>query len=81
MYMKDWITKLDEFLQVSEQDILRHAGRISHEAAVEKARAEYEKFQKLLLEDASPVERHFTEAIEQVKKPSRPRTTRKEKME
>ena len=81
MYMKDWITKLDEFLQVSERDILRHAGRISHEAAVEKARAEYEKFQKLVLEVASPVERHFTEAVEQVKKLSKPRATRKTRKE
>jgi hypothetical protein len=38
MYMKDWIAKLDEFLKVSDRDILRHAGRVSHESAVEKAR-------------------------------------------
>ncbi len=36
MYMKDWIAKLDEFLKVSERDILTHAGMISHEAAIER---------------------------------------------
>jgi len=68
MYMKDWINKLDEFLKVSEREILRHAGKVRHEAAIEKARAEYEKFRKKMLEEPSPVERHFIEAIQEVKK-------------
>jgi hypothetical protein len=79
MYMKDWIAKLDEFLKVSERDILTHAGRVSHEAALEKARIEYEKFRKRALEEPSPVERHFIEAVKEVKKleKKKPRTTRK----
>ncbi len=68
MYMKDWINKLDEFLKVSERDILQHAGKVSHEAAIEKAHAEYEKFRKKMLEDPSPVERHFAEALKEVKR-------------
>ncbi len=68
MYMKDWIAKLDEFLKVSERDILTHAGKISHEAAIEKARIEYEKFRRRAMEEPSPVERHFIEAVKQVKK-------------
>jgi hypothetical protein len=68
MYMKDWIVKLDEFLKVSERDILTHAGKVSHETAIEKARAEYEKFRKQLLEGPSPVERHFIEAVKAMKK-------------
>jgi len=68
MYMKDWISKLDEFLKVSERDILTHAGRISHEAAIEKARIEYDKFRKRSLEEPLPVERHFIEAVKEVKK-------------
>lgn len=74
---KRYRTKLEEFLQVNERDILRHAGRISHEAAVEKARSEYEKFRNQMLGKASPVERHFIEAVEEVKNLSKPRTTRK----
>ncbi|MGA2261839.1 MAG: virulence RhuM family protein [Acidobacteriota bacterium] len=78
MHMKDWIAKLDEFLKVSEREILKHAGRISHEEAIEKARIEYEKFQKQILEESSPVDRHFIEAVKAVKKleKSRPRNTR-----
>jgi len=77
MYMKDWIAKLDEFLKVSERDILTHAGRVSHEAAIEKAKMEYEKFRKQALEEPSPVERHFIEAVKEVKKleQKKPRTT------
>ena len=79
MYMKDWITKLDEFLKVSERDILGHAGKVSHESAVEKARAEYEKFRKDFLEGPTPVERHFVEAVKEIKRleKSKPRNTRK----
>ncbi|MEJ5377488.1 MAG: virulence RhuM family protein [bacterium] len=79
MYMKDWIAKLDEFLKVSERDILTHAGRIGHEEAIEKARIEYEKFRKRVLEEPSPVERHFIEAVKEVKKLEnmKPRNTRK----
>jgi len=82
MYMRDWIAKLDEFLKVSERDILTHSGRVSHEEALEKARAEYAKFRKQLLEELSPVERHFMEAVQQVKqleKEGKARTTPKRK--
>ena len=67
MYMRDWIVKLDDFLRVSERDILTHSGRVSHEEAIEKARAEYEKFRKQMLEEPSPVERHFIEAVQELK--------------
>jgi hypothetical protein len=83
MYMKDLIAKLDEFLKVSERDILTHSGQVSHETAIEKARAEYEKFRKQMLEEPSPVERHFIEAVKEVKKleKSKPRNARKGKKE
>jgi hypothetical protein len=68
MYMKNWITKLDEFLMVSEREILKHSGNISHDEAVEKARSEYEKFRKQMLEEPTPVERHFIEVVREVKK-------------
>jgi len=79
MYMKDWIAKLDEFLKVSERDLLTHAGKVSHEEAIEKARTEYEKSRKQLLEAPSLVERHFIEAVKEVKKleKKKTRTTRK----
>jgi hypothetical protein len=42
MHMADWITKLDDFLRLSERDILTHAGRISHQQADDHAHAQYE---------------------------------------
>jgi hypothetical protein len=68
MYMRDWIAKLDEFLKVSERDILKHAGKISHEAAIERAHAEYEKFRRQMLQEPSPVERHFIDVVKEMKK-------------
>lgn len=59
--------QLDEFLKVSERDILTHAGVVSHEAAIDKARSEYEKFRKRMLEEPSPVETHFVEAVKEAK--------------
>ncbi len=44
MKMVDWIVKLDAFLQFNEYNILRNAGKISHEIAVAFAEREFEKF-------------------------------------
>jgi len=42
MHMRDWIRKLDGFLNINDRDILTHAGKISHEMAQQRAEAEYE---------------------------------------
>lgn len=63
MYMSDWVTKLDDFLRMTERSILSHAGTISHETALDKARTEYLKYQRVLADDLSPVEQHFLEAV------------------
>jgi hypothetical protein len=47
MYMKDWVERLDAFLQFNEQAILQNAGRISHELAIQKAEGEYEKYRQI----------------------------------
>lgn len=44
MYMKDWIQRLDIILQLNGRELLTHAGKISHDVALEKAGIEYEKF-------------------------------------
>lgn len=81
MYMKDWIIKLDDFLKLSEHDILTHAGSISHEEAVRKAELEYEKFHKKQIEEPGKVEKHFEEAVKKLKyiKPSPKEKRRKTK--
>ncbi|HNF16384.1 MAG TPA: virulence RhuM family protein [Leptospiraceae bacterium] len=45
MYMKDWISRLDTILQLNGRELLNHAGKISHESALQKSEAEYEKYQ------------------------------------
>jgi hypothetical protein len=44
MYMKDWVTKLDAFLQFNEEAVLKHQGKVSHEVALALAEGEYEKY-------------------------------------
>jgi hypothetical protein len=44
MTMKDWLVQMDKFLALTDQQILKHAGKISHEMAVAKAHEEYNKF-------------------------------------
>ena len=47
MYMKDWVKKLDAFLQFNEEEILQNVGKISHEAALALAEKEFEKYRKI----------------------------------
>jgi hypothetical protein len=46
MKMHDWIQKLDDFLKISEKELLTDAGKISHKKAIDKAKIEYEKYRK-----------------------------------
>ncbi|MBT7994222.1 MAG: virulence RhuM family protein [Bacteroidetes bacterium] len=63
MYMIDWIEQLDSFLQLTKKDVLNHPGTISHQQALRKAHAEYEKYKALKQNDLSEVEKHFLEQI------------------
>ncbi len=44
MKMADWIQKLDAFLQFNEYELLKDAGKVSHEVAIKLADTEYQKF-------------------------------------
>jgi hypothetical protein len=68
MYMQDWIAKLDDFLRLSERDILTHAGRVSHEVAAAKAEGEFEKFQVRQLAQPTQVEKQFEAMVKSLKK-------------
>ena len=59
MYMKDWIDKLHGFLQINNNDILKDAGKISHELAKELAEKEYDKYYKKIIEAPSKADRDF----------------------
>ena len=44
MTMSDWLKQVKRFLDFNEQQVLTHAGKISHEMAVAKAHGEFEKY-------------------------------------
>lgn len=67
MYMADWIAKLDDFLRLSERQILSHAGTISHADAEARATLQYNRFAAQQAALPSPVEKHFDDAVREVK--------------
>ena len=78
MYMKDWIEKLHGFLKLNDRNILEHAGKISHQVAIEKAEKEYDKY---LVKRNNAIESDFDKAVKKIGKPSalKPITTTKKK--
>ena len=67
MTMADWISKLDDFLRLSERDILTHAGRISHDTAIEFAGKQFEHYRQQQINQPTQVERDFEEATRSLK--------------
>ncbi|PIR18334.1 MAG: hydroxyacid dehydrogenase [Deltaproteobacteria bacterium CG11_big_fil_rev_8_21_14_0_20_49_13] len=66
MYMTDWITKLDAFLNINDRDILTHAGKVSHEMARELAEDEYEKFSILRMTEETNKESDFDRLVKKL---------------
>ncbi|MDD2734989.1 MAG: virulence RhuM family protein [Desulfuromonadaceae bacterium] len=66
MTMRDWIAKLDDFLKLSEHELLDHAGTISAETAKTKAEYEYDRYRTLIDSQPRPVDRDFLEAAKQI---------------
>ena len=44
MYMADWLQRLDSILQLNGRELLTHAGKISHEFALNKSGEEFDKY-------------------------------------
>lgn len=65
MYMSDYIKQLDSVLKFGNRPLLDGAGMVSHTQALEKATAEYHKYQNNTL---SPVEEAYFEAIKETSK-------------
>jgi len=65
MFMKDWVGKLDAFLQFNEEAVLKHQGRVSHEVAVALAETEYEKYR--IIQDKL-IESDFDKEIKRLEK-------------
>lgn len=70
MYMKDWIHRLDSILQLNGRELLTHAGTISHEKAIQKSDAEFEKY-KITQKDIEKEQslKEIEEDIKNLKKP------------
>ena len=68
MTMREWVVKLDDFLHMSDSEVLQNAGRISHEMALEKANAEYSKYKRQTVDELSQVEKDFIEAAKKTQK-------------
>ncbi|MRX41331.1 cell filamentation protein Fic [Flavobacterium sp. LC2016-23] len=47
MYMKDWAERLDSILQLNGRELLSHAGKITHQMALDKSNGEFEKFKEV----------------------------------
>ena len=73
MTMRDWITKLDEFLKLSEHELLDHAGKITAEQAKMKAELEYSRYRALLDSQPRAVDLDFEKAVVDLKKLPKPR--------
>ena len=75
MYMRGWIERLDDFLKMTGREILSHAGAVSHGDALARAQAQYEAYRRKHLNEPSPVEKHFVEAVEEIKRLEADRAT------
>ena len=68
MYMKDWIERLDDFLKMTGKEILTHAGKISHDKAIQKAKDEYLAYKEKTKNELSKVEEDFIKQIDSTAK-------------
>jgi hypothetical protein len=69
MKMKDWIDKLDEFLKLSEKELLTHAGSVSAETAAQKAEEEFDKYRA---ERSKTMISDFDLAVKELEKKGKP---------
>ena len=78
MYMNDWIDKLHAFLQINNKNILKDAGKISHELAIEIAEKNFDEYKKT---EAKEIDDDFdltaSRALEMAKKKSLSSESRK----
>ena len=63
MTMDDWVKELNYFLKMNRKDILKDAGKVSHEEAIKYARREYNKYKNRMLLNPTEVEKHYLESI------------------
>jgi hypothetical protein len=66
MYMQDWAQRLDSILQLNGRELLTHAGKISHQMALDKSSEEFTKFKEI--QKNTEIELSFKEIEADIKK-------------
>ncbi|NQW76872.1 MAG: virulence RhuM family protein [Cytophagales bacterium] len=66
MYMSDWIQRLDNILQLNGRELLTHAGKISHDIAMQKSAKEFDKYK--IVQKGIENELNLKEIEEDIKK-------------
>lgn len=82
VFLRDWKSRLDEFLRFNDRAVLPGAGRVSREAAEDKAAWEYEQFAsrrraQLESEGEADTMKQLEDAVKKLPKPPKPRPPRK----
>ena len=67
MAMSNWISKLDDFLKLSDREVLNHAGKISHQDAQEKAELELAAYRERIASLPQPVDKEFSKTLDDLK--------------
>lgn len=65
MHMSDYVDQLDRVLSSTGEKVLEGAGKISHKQAIEKAEAEYRKYQ---VQHLTPVEEAYLDTVKKLEK-------------
>jgi len=78
MTMRDWITKLDEFLKASGRELLNHAGKITADEARTKAEQESALYRKFVDSQPRLVDADFEKAVKDLKKLPAPSRKKKQ---
>lgn len=65
MYMIDYVEQLDSILTSGNRKLLEDSGKVSHDEAIKKAKAEYRKYQEITL---SPVEEEYLKSVKGLEK-------------
>jgi hypothetical protein len=66
--MKDWLQRADDFLQMTGNEILKHAGKVSHKQALEKANENYEAYKAQIKNELSKAEKDFIKHLDNTQK-------------
>ena len=66
MYMKDWLSTIDDYLKMTRRDILETKGRVTHSQALEKAHREYELYKNKLDELPTAAEVQYIDTVKEL---------------